>query len=426
MAGVIRTRLDGRKPLPVDSGMNKHDFPSPARHSPVRRAITDLNPNGIALVAGTALGDPDVIALWFGESDLVTPAFIREAAKQALDEGRTFYSNARGIPPLREAIRDFHRRVSGADIALERITVPGSAMLAVVTALQSVIDTGDNIVALAPVWPNIFQAAEICGAEVKFATLDDDWRASPPQWRLDLAKLFDACDARTKAIFIASPGNPTGWVMSREEQISVLDFARKRGIAILSDEVYGTILYDGRAHAPSFLEIADADDAVFVINSFSKPWAMTGWRIGWLVHPASLEQQIWMMSAANNTGATTFAQYGALAALSPQGDAFRGEMLARCRVGKATVEDWIGEQNRIRWIAPEGAFYGFLHVEGMRDSLEFCKDLVKNARVGTAPGSAFGAPNDPHTDSFVRVCFAQDAVRVRTGLDRLAKAVAAM
>jgi aspartate/methionine/tyrosine aminotransferase len=327
---------------------------------------------------------------------------------------------------LRTAIREFHRRTTGADIGFERITVPGAAMLAVVTALQSLIRTGDNIVAVAPVWPNIFQAAEICGAEVKFTLLEDDWHASPPRWRLDLQKLFETCDARTKAIFIASPGNPTGWIMSREEQTAVLEFARGRGIAIISDEVYGTLVYDGRTHGPSLLEIADADDAVFVINSFSKPWAMTGWRIGWLVHPASLDQQMWMMSAANNTGATTFAQYGALAALSADGDAFRAAMLERCRLGMATVRDWIAEQNRIRWVEPEGAFYGFLHVEGMRDSLEFCQALVRNARVGVAPGSAFGPPNDPHTDSFVRICFAQDAVRVRTGLDRLATAVASL
>jgi len=425
MAGVIGSPLDGRKPVPVDYGMQKLNSPFAGPSSPIRPAIRDLRPNGIAEVAGVALGEPDLIALWFGESDLVTPAFIREAAKQALDEGRTFYTNARGIAPLREAIQGFHRRTTGADIAIERITVPGAAMLAVVTALQSLIETGDNIVALAPVWPNIFQAAEICGAEVKFALLEDDWRSLPPRWRLDLQTLFDACDARTKAIFIASPGNPTGWIMSRAEQTAVLDFARRRGIAIISDEVYGTLVYDGRAHTPSFLEIAHADDPVFVINSFSKPWAMTGWRIGWLVHPVSLDQQMWMMSAANNTGATTFAQYGAVAALSPEGDAFRAVMLERCSIGKAAVQDWIAEQNRIRWIEPEGAFYGFLHVEGMRDSLTFCKALVRNARVGTAPGSAFGPPGDPHTDSFVRICFAQDAIRVRTGLERLANAVAA-
>lgn len=395
-----------------------------APKSPIRPAIATLEPNGIALVSGTALHDPEVIALWFGESDLVTPAFIRDAAKRALDEGRTFYTNARGITPLREAIRDYHRRTCGAEVELERITVPGSAMLAVVAALQCVIETGDNVVVVSPVWPNIFQAAEICGADVKFARLVDDWRASPPRWRLDFESVAAACDSRTKAIFISSPGNPTGWVMTRGEQETLLAFARERGIAIISDEVYGTILYDGRRHAPSFLEIAEPDDAVFVINSFSKPWAMTGWRIGWLVHPVSLGRQMWMMSAADNTGATTFAQWGALAALSPQGDAFRAEMLERCRSGKSVVADWLSTQNRVRWIEPEGAFYGFLRVDGLSNSLDFAIRLVREARVGMAPGSAFSFPCDEQADSYLRLCFAQDATRIATGLERLGKAVA--
>jgi aspartate aminotransferase len=397
-----------------------------SRKSPIRPAIRTLEPNGIALVSGTALHDPDVIALWFGESDLVTPAFIRDAAKRALDDGKTFYTNARGIAPLREAIRDFHRRTTGAEVALDRITVPGSAMLAVICALQCVIESGDNVVAISPVWPNIFQAAEICGAEVKFARLVDDWHASPPRWRLDFDSIVAACDARTKAIFVASPGNPTGWIMWSEEQEALLDFARERGIAIISDEVYGTILYDGRKHAPSFLEVAEPDDAVFVINSFSKPWAMTGWRIGWLVHPASLGRQMWMMSAADNTGATTFAQYGALAALSPDGDAFRAEMLARCSAGKAVVQDWLSTQNRIRWIEPEGAFYGFLHVDGLTNSLDFAIRLVREARVGVAPGSAFSYAGDTQADSYLRICFAQDTKRIATGVERLGTAITAL
>jgi len=392
--------------------------------TPIRHAIETLEPNGIALVSRTALHDPDVIALWFGESDLVTPAFIRDAAKRALDDGQTFYTNARGITPLREAIRAFHRRTAQADIALDRITVPGSAMLAVITALQCLIDTGDNIVTVSPVWPNIFQAAEICGADVKFARLVDDWNAAPPRWRLDFESVVAACDTRTKAIFVASPGNPTGWIMSREEQLQLLRFARERGIAIISDEVYGTLLYDVRSHAPSFLQVAEPEDAVFVINSFSKPWAMTGWRIGWLVHPASLGRQMWMISAADNTGATTFAQYGALAALSPEGDAFRSEMLARCCAGRKVVQEWIAAQNRVRWIEPEGAFYGFLHVDGLRDSLGFAIDLVKKGRVGVAPGSAFSFRGDTQADSYLRICFAQDAKRIATGLDRLGRAVA--
>jgi aspartate aminotransferase len=394
--------------------------------SPIRPAIENLEPNGIGLVAMMALGEPGLIPLWFGESDLVTPDFIREAAKKALDDGKTFYSASRGILPLREAIRDFHKRKVGADVGLERISMPGAATLAVVTALQILAEPGDNVVVVSPIWPSIFQAAQMVGAEVRFARLDDGWRSSPPGWSLDLEKMFSLCDAHTKAIFIASPGNPTGWVMKSEEQKAVLDFARKRGIAIISDEVYGTLVYDGAPHAPSFLQIADPDDNVFVINSFSKAWAMTGWRIGWLVHPARLEKQLGVITIANNTGPTSFVQYGALAALSPPGDAFRAQMLERCRVGRDVVQKFIDGQNRIRWIRPEGAFYGFLHMDGLTDSLEFARSLVKQARVGVAPGSAFGPAGAGHADSFVRICFAQDPGLLAEGLSRIEKALATM
>lgn len=399
---------------------------TPNRPSPLRPSIVNLQPNGIGRVAMLGLGDPSIIPLWFGESDLVTPNFICDAAKDALDKGRTFYTTSRGIMPLREAIRAFHARTVQTDIALERITVPGAAMLAVVTALQCVIETGDNVVCVAPVWPNIFQAAKMTGAEIKFARLEEEWNVALPRWRLDLDKLFAACDARTKAIFIASPGNPTGWVMSREQQVAVLEFARRRGVAIISDEVYGTLVYDGTTHAPSFLQIAEPDDAVFVINSFSKPWAMTGWRIGWLVHPQSLDQQMYVMSAANNTGATTFAQWGALAALAPQGDEFRGQMLARCRAGREVVEDFLREQNSIRWIRPDGAFYGFLQIEGLKNSLEFASGLVHGAKVGVAPGSAFGPEDDAASDAHVRICFAQDPKLLAEGLRRLGGAISSL
>ena len=386
----------------------------------IRPAIRSLGPSGITQVTALGLGDPDVLPLWFGETDLVTPPFIREAAIQALEDGRTFYTNARGILPLREAIRDFHRRTVGAEIGLERITVPGGAMLAVVTALQMVCEAGDNVVIVSPIWPNIFQASRVVGAEPRLVRLDEDWTAG--RWHLDLDKLFDTCDDRTKAMFLASPGNPTGWTLGCAEQKSILEFCRARGIAILADEVYGTLVYDGAAHAPSFLSIADDEDAVFAINSFSKPWAMTGWRIGWLVHPKSVEPAAAAMAQCNNTGSTHFVQYGALAALSPQGDAFRGELLERCRQGRDVVQDWIGRQNRVRWLKPDGAFYGFLHVDGLKDSLRFCQEMVKNDKVGVSPGWAFSL-GDARDDSYLRICFAQDSARLAEALQRLDRAI---
>jgi len=393
---------------------------------PISPSIEALQANGIGLVAGMALGEPDLIPLCFGESDLVTPAFIRDAAKKALDDGKTFYSGSRGIMPLRLAVKDYHKRTTGVDVDVERISLPGAATLAVVTALQILCDTGDNVVIVSPIWPSIFQAAQMVGAEVRFARLDDDWRSSTPRWSLDLEKIFSQCDARTKAIFINSPGNPTGWIMPPDQQRAVLDFARKRGIAIISDEVYGTLVYDGAEHSPSFLQVAEPDDNLFVINSFSKAWAMTGWRIGWLVHPKRIADQLGVMTIANNTGPTSFAQFGAIAALSPEGDAFRQEMRERCRNGREVVQKFIDGQNRIRWIRPEGAFYGFLHMDGLTDSLAFAQDLVRKARVGVAPGSAFSTDGPGPHDSFVRVCFAQDAAKLGEGLARIEQALASL
>ena len=388
--------------------------------SPFRPLIQDLRPSGISQVTALGLGNPDVLPLWFGESDLVTPPFIRQAAAKAMEDGKTFYTNARGILQLREALRDFHKRTSGADIALERITIPGAAMLAVVSALQMVCEGGDNVVIVSPIWPNIFQATKVVGAQPRLVRLEEDWNAG--RWHLDLNRLFDACDSRTKAMFRASPGNPTGWLLTADEQRTILAFCRARGIAILADEVYGTLIYDGARHAPSFLSIAEENDAVFAINSFSKPWAMTGWRIGWLVHPKVAENAAAAMAQCNNTGATHFVQYGALAALSPEGDAFRAQLLERCRSGREVVQDWISRQNRVRWLKPDGAFYGFLHVDGLKNSLGFCQQMVKDDKVGVSPGWAFSL-GDARDDSYLRICFAQDPTRLAQALERLEGAI---
>jgi aspartate/methionine/tyrosine aminotransferase len=388
---------------------------------PVRKAIRALEPSGITQVTLLGLGNPGLLPLWFGETDLPTPGFIKDAAIQALKDDKTFYTNARGILPLREAIAGFHRRTIGREIDVARITVPGAAMLAVTTALQMCCEAGDNVVIVSPIWPNIFQAAKVIGAEPRLVRLDEDWEKGC--WRLDLDRLFAACDGRTRAMFIASPGNPTGWMLTADEQRRILDFCRRKGVAIIADEVYGTLIYDDSTpHAPSFLTIADDDDAVFAINSFSKPWAMTGWRIGWLTHPKSVEPAAAAMAQCNNTGATHFLQYGAIAALTPQGDAFRKELVARCRHGREVVENWIKGQNRIRWLKPEGAFYGFLQVDGLKDSLGFCQRMVKDDKVGIAPGWAFSL-GDPRDDSYLRICFAQDAARLEQALGRLEGAI---
>lgn len=386
--------------------------------TPIRPEILGLLPNGIGEVSSLGLGRPDIIPLWFGESDVVTPAFIRDAAKKALDDGKTFYTFVRGVPDLRQAIAIWASRQSGKTIGMDRVTVPGSAMLAINITLQCLCQPGDNIIIVSPMWPNIFQAVSGLGCEPRFVRLDGGTNGQP--WSLDLQRMFASTDARTKAIFVASPSNPTGWIMSKREQHAILDFARKTGIAIISDEVYTPLVYD--TPAPSFAAITEPEDNVFIINSFSKAWAMTGWRVGWVLHPPSIGTQMVELAAYNNSGATVFAQYGALEAIT-KGDAFIATMVERCRQGRNIVEKFIVGQNRMSWSKPEGAFYGFIAVEGMTDSVAFAKRLLENTKVGVAPGIAFGPRTDKANDRFIRLCFAQSPERVTEAMERIAKSI---
>jgi aspartate aminotransferase len=384
---------------------------------PFRDAVLSIERNGIGRVSMLGLGDPDVIPLWFGESDLPTPAFIRDAAKRALDDGRTFYTFSRGLPELRREIQSWTKRHFGADLHEERISVPGSSMMCVNIALQLTVNAGDNAIVVAPIWPNIFNVVRQMGAEPRLV------RLNPPQgdgaWSLDMDQLFATCDERTRAIFVCSPGNPTGWMISRAEQEQILAFARKRGIAIISDEVYGPLVFD-RPHE-SFASLATDEDPVFVINGFSKAWAMTGWRAGWMLHPTKLGPWIAELANIGNTGVATFAQWGAIAALR-DGDPFIGHMTARCRTGRDIVADHVRRSQRLSWAKPEGAFYGFLKVAGIDDSLVFATDLLQKHKVGVAPGMAFGL-SDPRNESYIRICFAQDQSRLHDAMERITGAL---
>ena len=379
--------------------------------SRIRTAIATMENQRIGEVARLGLGDPNVIPLWFGESDLVTPAFIRDAAKRALDDGRTFYVNKRGIPELRQAIQDYLRQVYGIALDPERLTVTGSGMTAIMIAVETLIDNGDNVVSVSPVWPNISYAVETMGGQFRHVRLRQD----ADRWRLDLDRLFDACDERTKAFFISSPGNPTGWLMEPEEQQAVLEFARKRGIWIIADEVYHRIVYD-RPVAPSFLQIAEPEDQVYAVHSFSKTWAMTGWRLGFLVHPADLGDRMGDLSGINNTGATSFVQHAGVAAIR-DGEPFVAEMVERCRRGRDLIWQQLGSMPRVRMSRPEAAFYAFFAVDGVADDLEFARRMVREAGGGVAPGTAFGRGNE----GYLRLCFASSEARLSEAMDRMGR-----
>jgi aspartate/methionine/tyrosine aminotransferase len=377
---------------------------------PIRQEIAALQLSGISRIAAGALGDPEVIPLWFGESDIVTPAFIREAAKRALDEGRTFYNYPRGILPLREALKRYHDRLYGIDLHPDRITVPGSTMLSVVTALQCLAARGDEVVLIAPYWPNIRLACLAIGA----THVDVRLIEGPERWHLDLDAVAAAITGRTRAIYVNTPSNPTGWVMSAGEQHQLLDLCRRHGLGLIADEVYHRNVLVGSEPAPSFLTIAGPDEPVFVLNGFSKAWAMTGWRLGWMVAPQHLVEPMAVLAECNSTGATVFAQYGGVAALE-EGEAFVAEFNARCRGNADLVMAILGRHPRVELLRPEGAFYAFARIEGVRDSLAFARRILAEAKVGLAPGYTFGPGNDDH----VRLCFAISAERLEVALRRI-------
>ena len=382
----------------------------PGTKAAISGHVADIPTSKIGDVATVGRGNPNVIPLWFGEGDLPTPRFICDAAERAMQAGETFYTWQRGIPELRDAIARYTSALYGIDCTSDRITVTGSGMQAIILTCQALIDPGDNIVVVSPVWPNIVSALSIVRGVSKPVLLE---RKDGVNWSLDLDTLFAAVDERTRAIFVNSPSNPTGWTMPSEQQKAILDFARERGIWVMADEVYARIVYNA-PHAPSFLEHAAPDDPLIVLQSFSKPWAMTGWRLGWMTSPDSFGEEIAKLLQFNLSGSPAFLQRGAVAAIE-HGDDFVKTMVDRCRAGGELVFQRLAALPQVKVARPEAAFYAFFSVDGTTDSLEFAKKLVTDYQVGIAPGIAFG----PGGEGNFRLCFASSTERLSAAMDRI-------
>ncbi|MCY4496101.1 MAG: pyridoxal phosphate-dependent aminotransferase [Rhodospirillaceae bacterium] len=376
---------------------------------PIRRTIADIPTSAIRRIASIGMQMDDVIPLWFGEPDAPTPDFITEAGVRALREGRTRYTLNRGIPELRAALAAYMEDLYGKTVDVERVTVTASAMNAIALIMQCLIDPGDNAVMVGPLWPNIPACARIMGGEVREIALTP----GEERWTLDLDRLFDATDERTRGVLVNSPSNPTGWVMSRDEQKAVLDFCRKRGIWVIADEVYDRIVYEGN-FAPSFLEIAQPEDLVLRVNSFSKSWAMTGWRLGWITAPAAFGPVIEKMTEFNVANAPSVAQHAGIAALA-EGESFIRDTVGRYRAARDLTYQRLGSMPRVRLSLPRGAFYAFFAVDGVTDSLAFAEDMLRRTRVGLAPGIAFG----PRSEGYLRLCFASALDTLSEGFDRI-------
>ena len=380
----------------------------------IRPQIQDLVTDNIASLAERARSLPGVIPLWFGEGDLPTPGFIRDAAKQALDAGHTFYvPTMRGTAALAGTLSAYQTRLHGRPIGPERSTVTPGGMQAVALAFSLLVEPGRNVVYLTPQWPNIHHAIHVAGGEPRPCPL----ALQDGAWTLDLDAVAARCDARTVAVVVASPNNPTGWTATAADLRALLEFGRRRGLWIVADEVYARLYFEADA-APSMLAIAEPDDLVLTINSFSKAWAMTGWRLGWLTHPAAVADRLGGMTQYLNSGTADFIQQAGAAAIT-DGEGFVGEMRERCRAGVALAYRHLAGAPRVVLPArPLGGMYVCFRVTGWPDGTEACLRLLDAARVGLAPGELFGAPG------WLRMCICRDAGQLTTALERIVAALA--
>lgn len=377
--------------------------------SALRPSAAGLPESGIVRVFRHGLGKPGLIPLWAGEGDLPTPPVISAPASEALARGETFYTHQRGIPELRASLARYHERLYGRPFSPDEFFVTGGGMQAIQLSMQMIVGAGDEVIVPTPAWPNFRGAIETTGARAVPVLMS----LTGSGWSLDLAKIEAAITPKTRAIVINTPSNPTGWTASQDFLQSVLDLARSKDLWIVADEIYGRFYFAG-GMAPSFQTIRRPGDKILFCQTFSKNWAMTGWRIGWLQAPAELGQVIENLIQYNTSGVAQFMQRGAIAAIE-NGEAFALDMIERARAGRAIVSEVLSRHNTVRYTAPEGAFYAFFAVEGISDSLEAALRLVDEANIGLAPGTAFG---DGGENCF-RVCFLRSPDQLREAMQRL-------
>jgi len=378
----------------------------------MREAIHNLEASKIREVANAGLGRDDVLAFWFGESDEVTPEVIRQAAIDSLQRGETFYAHNLGLPELREAIAGYTSKLH-PKVDASRIAVTSGGVSALMLAVQALVDAGDEVVAVTPVWPNLTAQPAILGAVVRTVSLVP----ADGQWTLDLAALRKAVTPKTKLLIVNAPNNPTGWTMTREEQQAVLDHCRETGTWILADEVYERLYFEPTPNgcAPSFLDISKPDDRLVVTHSFSKSFLMTGWRLGWLVLPPALVEGIGKLIEFNTSCASVFTQRAAVAAIEHTAE-ITPRVVAHLKQCRDTLVPLLEALPGVQVAPAKGGMYAFFRLDGFGDSLELAKRLVVEAGLGLAPGNAFA----PEAQGWLRWCFAsKDPQRLVQGVERL-------
>ena len=374
-----------------------------------RAAVRALTASKIRELYNAGLGQKNILPFWVGEPDEPTPDFIRKAGTDSIDAGELFYTHNLGIPELREALAAYitrlHRRTTP-----DQIAVTTAGVNALMVASQLLVDPGDRVVQVVPLWPNLQEIPKILGATVHTVALQFELSG----WRLPLQRLIDALKPGTRALYLNSPNNPTGWTVSPADLMVIQEHCRRHGIWVFADDAYERLYYGEEGIAPSFLDTAQDDERLISANTFSKSWLMTGWRLGWLVVPPQLTADLGKLIEYNTSCAPVFVQRAGIAAVK-EGEPVIARTRYRFRKARDFLVSELKKLPRVQVAMPTGTMYVFFKVEGMKDSLAFCKDLVRDTGLGLAPGSAFG----PEGEGFVRWCFAASEDRLADGVARL-------
>ena len=379
----------------------------------LRQTVLDVEESRIREVANAGLGRSDVLAFWFGESDEVTPKVVRQAAIDSIQQGETFYAHNLGLPELREAVSTYMSALHGP-VGAERVAITSGGVNALMLAVQALVDAGDEVVAVTPVWPNLTAQAVVMGADLKCVSL----QPVHGEWVLDMDALLAAITPRTRLLIVNSPNNPTGWTLTREEQATLVAHCRQTGTWILADEVYERLYYAGdtvSGAAPSFLDVSEANDRLVVVHSFSKSFLMTGWRLGWLVMPPAMTHAVGKLIEFNTSCASVFTQRAGMAALQHTAQ-ITPQVVAHLKQCRDTLVPLLQAVPGVELAPARGGMYAFFKLAGHPDSVATAKRLVVEAGLGLAPGEAFA----PQAQGWLRWCFAsQDLSRLVLGVDRL-------
>jgi aspartate/methionine/tyrosine aminotransferase len=384
--------------------------------SRLAQSVLQVPHSRIRELAELAMSMDGVLRLYFGESNLPTPEYIKHAAVQAMEDGYTFYTENAGLPSTRRALADYYRRVHSVELdPASEIVVTASGVQALNVGIRCVLDPGDEALILTPAWPNgtsIVAMANAVPRQIAHPLCGE-------RYRVDFDALEAAVTPRTRMLLYTSPSNPLGWVATEQEQQGLLDFARRHKLWLMADEVYDRLYYSGARlgdAVPSILCKATRDDAVMVAHSFSKSYCMTGWRLGYLIAPRDLAAKATQLNEFIISHAPSFTQKAGETALA-EGEEEILRMVERLKGNRDLCMEALRGLPGVTVPKPDGAFYLFPRIDGLTDSFAFCKRLLEETRVGLAPGVAFGAGGE----GSVRICYAAEHSILEPAMERFAR-----